>query len=172
MNLLIGLLTILLVINSLLLLLLVLIQLPKKEAGIGVAFGGSATDALFGAGTGTVLTKATRYGTTTFLLLCIALSILYARSVRSSRESIVKELETGGAAPAAAVAAPVPPVTATNIPAAAPVQPAAPAAQTNAAAAPATPPATNAPAAAKPSAAPAAKPAAATNQAASASSSK
>jgi len=66
MNLLIGLLTILLVINSLLLLLLVLIQLPKKEAGIGVAFGGSATDALFGAGTGTVLTKATRYGTTTF----------------------------------------------------------------------------------------------------------
>ena len=50
MGLLLGVLTFILVVDCLLLILLILIQLPKKEAGIGTAFGGSATDALFGAG--------------------------------------------------------------------------------------------------------------------------
>ena len=35
---------------SLFLILLVLVQLPKKEAGLGQAFGSGATDALFGSG--------------------------------------------------------------------------------------------------------------------------
>ena len=39
-------LTALLVLNCLLLILLVLIQLPKKDAGAGMAFGGGAADAL------------------------------------------------------------------------------------------------------------------------------
>ena len=52
MSLLIAFLTFILVVNCLLLILLVLVQLPKKEAGAGVAFGGGATDALFGAGSG------------------------------------------------------------------------------------------------------------------------
>ena len=38
---------------------IVLIQLPKKDAGAGLAFGGAASDALFGAGSGNVLTKVT-----------------------------------------------------------------------------------------------------------------
>ena len=59
MSFLIGLLTFILVLDCLLLTLLVLMQLPKKEAGAGLAFGGSATDALFGSGTGNVLTKIT-----------------------------------------------------------------------------------------------------------------
>src|SRR2546426_681191 len=57
----IGLFTVVLVLDSLFLILLVLVQLPKKEAGIGQAFGGGATDALFGAGSGNALTKMTKY---------------------------------------------------------------------------------------------------------------
>ena len=40
MDILIWFLTFILILNSLLLILLVLIQLPKKEAGLGQAFGG------------------------------------------------------------------------------------------------------------------------------------
>jgi len=57
MAILIGFLTLLMVLDCVIVILLVLIQLPKKDAGAGLAFGGSATDALFGAGSGTVLTK-------------------------------------------------------------------------------------------------------------------
>ena len=73
---LIGLLTVVLVLDCALLILLVLIQLPKKEAGAGIAFGGAATDALFGAGAGNVLTRATKYATVAFfgLLLVIGLA--------------------------------------------------------------------------------------------------
>lgn len=56
-----GLLTVILVLDCLFLILLVLIQLPKKEAGAGLAFGGAASDALFGAGSGNALTKVTKY---------------------------------------------------------------------------------------------------------------
>ncbi len=55
-----GILTVLMVINCVLLILLVLVQLPKKDAGAGLAFGGGAADALFGAGSGNVLTKITK----------------------------------------------------------------------------------------------------------------
>ena len=54
----VGILSVFLVLACLLLMLLVLIQLPKKEAGMGQAFGGGATDALFGAGSGTALTDS------------------------------------------------------------------------------------------------------------------
>ena len=76
MSFLIGLLTVILVLNCLLLILLVLIQLPKKEAGAGLAFGGAATDALFGAGSGNVLTKVTKYATGMFFVLALSLSLL------------------------------------------------------------------------------------------------
>src|SRR6185369_17493517 len=55
MGFLIGLLVVIMLLDCLALILLVLIQLPKKEAGAGLAFGAGATDALFGAGSGTVL---------------------------------------------------------------------------------------------------------------------
>lgn len=71
----IGLLTVVLVLDCLLLILLVLIQLPKKEAGAGVAFGGAATDALFGAGTGNVLTKTTKYAAITFFVLLLLINL-------------------------------------------------------------------------------------------------
>lgn len=79
MSLVIGLLTFVLVLNCLFLMLLVLIQLPKKEAGAGLAFGGGATDALFGAGSGNALTKVTKYTATTFLGLALVLAVLNSR---------------------------------------------------------------------------------------------
>lgn len=72
----IGLLTAVLVLDCLLLVLLVLIQLPKKEAGMGQAFGGGATDALFGAGSGNALTKLTKYSAGIFFILAILISLL------------------------------------------------------------------------------------------------
>ena len=78
MNLSIGFLTVVLVLDCLFLILLILIQLPKKEAGAGIAFGGAATDALFGAGSGTALTKITKYCAGLFLGLALFLSILNA----------------------------------------------------------------------------------------------
>ena len=55
----IVLLTLAMVLTCVILVLLVLIQLPKKEAGGVLAFGGGGADALFGAGSGTMLTKIT-----------------------------------------------------------------------------------------------------------------
>jgi preprotein translocase subunit SecG len=75
MDILNKLLTVILFLNCLFMILLVLVQLPKKEAGLGTAFGGGATDALFGAGAGNVLTKLTKWCAVLFLVLCLALSL-------------------------------------------------------------------------------------------------
>jgi preprotein translocase subunit SecG len=72
----IGILTFILVINCLLLILLVLVQLPKKDAGIGMAFGAGTADALFGAGSGNVLTKITKYSAAILLVLALGLGYL------------------------------------------------------------------------------------------------
>ena len=71
-----GILTFILIINCLLLILLILVQLPKKDAGSGLAFGGGAADALFGAGSGNVLTKITKWATIVFLSIAIVLGII------------------------------------------------------------------------------------------------
>jgi preprotein translocase subunit SecG len=72
----IVLLTLAMVLDSVILVLLVLIQLPKKEAGGVLAFGASGADALFGAGSGTMLTKVTKYAATAFFVLAIVLSLM------------------------------------------------------------------------------------------------
>jgi protein translocase SecG subunit len=71
-----GLLTCVLLVNALLLILLVLVQLPKKDAGAGLAFGGGTADALFGAGSGNALTKITKWGTVTFVVITLGLGYL------------------------------------------------------------------------------------------------
>ena len=87
MDLAIGILTIFLVLDALFLVLLILLQLPKKEAGLGTAFGGGATDALFGAGAGNVLTKLTTWGAVIFLVLALALSIMH-KTVGEKRRNL------------------------------------------------------------------------------------
>src|SRR5438105_11551437 len=94
MPLLITFLTVLLVLNCLLLMLLVLIQLPKKEAGAGLAFGGGATDALFGAGSGNALTKLTKYAAGTFLGLSLFLGVMNAKTHHASESEVRKALAT------------------------------------------------------------------------------
>jgi preprotein translocase subunit SecG len=90
---LIGLLTLVMVLDCLLLILLVLIQLPKKEAGAGIAFGSSATDALFGAGSGTVLTKITKYAAAVFFLMALVLSLLQNSHHRGSGSKFENQLQ-------------------------------------------------------------------------------
>jgi preprotein translocase subunit SecG len=125
MGFLIGLLTVVMVLDCLILIFLVLIQLPKKEAGAGLAFGGSATDALFGAGSGTVLTKITRYAATTFFVLAVVLSIMqsvyHTRSISTFERQLGKPSgpPAGGITPATPPAPPAGPITmpsATNVP--------------------------------------------------------
>jgi preprotein translocase subunit SecG len=108
--------TILLVIDCLLLILLVLVQLPKKEAGIGQAFGGAATDALFGAGSGNALTKMTKYATVAFLLLTMCLSILNAQQSKSNKSRFATQVQAAGqTAPVLPPASPVVPPIMTNV---------------------------------------------------------
>lgn len=97
---LIGLLTFLLVLDCVALILLVLIQLPKKEAGAGVAFGGAATDTLFGAGTGNVLTKATKYAAGIFFVLAVLIGVLQNRAHTRSTTDLEMAVENQAATPA------------------------------------------------------------------------
>jgi preprotein translocase subunit SecG len=89
-----GILTVLLVINCVLLILLILIQLPKKDAGAGLAFGGGAADALFGAGSGNVLTKVTKYATVVFFVMALFVGYLQDRlHNRNSAAAFEKQLQ-------------------------------------------------------------------------------
>jgi preprotein translocase subunit SecG len=110
MGFLIGLLTVIMVLDCVILIFLVLIQLPKKEAGAGLAFGAGATDALFGAGSGTVLTKITKYAAGIFFAMAIILSLLrnsyYSRNVSSFQRNLGQPMAPSTAAPRATTPTP------------------------------------------------------------------
>jgi len=147
---LIWILTPILLIDCLILGLLVIVQLPKKEAGVGMAFGGGATDALFGAGSGTALTKLTKYTTGIFFALVLILCLLNVRAHHPSGSELEKALKkttsttqpagdtSGTATMSSGSNAPALPGL-SNLPATAPeaVPPAAPSAGTNAPSTPA-----------------------------------
>lgn len=115
MGYLIGFFTVVLVLDCLALMLLVLIQLPKKDAGAGLAFGGGATDALFGAGSGNVLTKITKYAAALFFILAIGLSVMqrvyHTRTTSAFEQGLMQASPVPGvpAAPAAPATTPQPP---------------------------------------------------------------
>jgi preprotein translocase subunit SecG len=111
MSLLIGFLTFFMVMNCLFLMLLILIQLPKKEAGAGIAFGGAATDALFGAGSGNALTKLTKYSATVFVGLALMLSVLNMNAARQGSRMIDQELSRQASAPVQPIVTPPAPGT-------------------------------------------------------------
>ena len=92
MSLLFGFLTFILVVNCLFLILLVLVQLPKKEAGAGLAFGAGAVDTLIGAGSGNALTKLTKYAAASFLGLAVVLAVLNAQRHEGTSRSLQAEL--------------------------------------------------------------------------------
>lgn len=100
MSLLIGFLTFILVVNCLLLILLVLVQLPKKEAGAGLAFGAGTVDTLIGAGSGNALTKMTKYAAGIFLGLAVLLAVLNAQRHQGASRGLQEELSrNSGVAP-------------------------------------------------------------------------
>jgi preprotein translocase subunit SecG len=90
---LIAFLTVLLVLDCLFLMLLVLVQLPKKEAGLGQAFGSATTDALFGAGSGNALTKMTKYSAGVFFILTLSLSILNAQHSKAGKTRLEEQMQ-------------------------------------------------------------------------------
>jgi len=103
-----GVLTFVLVINCLMLILLILVQLPKKDAGAGLAFGGGTADALFGAGSGNALTKITKWATVVFLVLALFLGYMQDRLHNQNNAADftkkVQEKQLQGSVPAAAPA--------------------------------------------------------------------
>ena len=130
----IGLLMFALVLVAIALIFLVLIQLPKKDAGVGVAFGGGATDALFGAGSGTVLTKVTKYAAIAFFGLALLVGTLQSHNSTKNRgakfgENVDQQLNQLPArpAPAPAPAAGATPAAPAPAPVAAPTAPTTPA---------------------------------------------
>lgn len=110
----IVLLTLAMVLDSVVLVLLVLIQLPKKEAGGVLAFGAGGADALFGAGSGTMLTKITKYAATAFFIFAIVLSLMqrmyHNRYTSAFQENLGKARQTAPAAmpPASTPSTPLP----------------------------------------------------------------
>jgi preprotein translocase subunit SecG len=89
----IGVLTFFLVINCAVLILLVLVQLPKKDAGAGLAFGGGAADALFGAGSGNALTKITKYAAMVFFGLALAIGVMQDRAHQGNTTAFEKQVQ-------------------------------------------------------------------------------
>lgn len=85
--------------DCVLLVLLVLLQLPKKEAGAGMAFGGAATDALFGAGSGNVLTKITKYVAGIFFGLALLMAFMGSHRPKSGGALLLEQVTKRGPAP-------------------------------------------------------------------------
>lgn len=89
MSFIIGVLLFVLFLNALFLILLILVQLPKKEAGIGMAFGGGAGEALFQGGAANALSKMTTKAAVVFLSVTLLVSIMVsANSDRSSANKV------------------------------------------------------------------------------------
>jgi preprotein translocase subunit SecG len=95
---------------------IVLMQPSKADGGLGASFGSGATDTLFGARTGNVLTRATIWTATILFVNSLVLGLLF------SRQSSAVLKAAPPAAPAAAQKAATPP--ATNAAAAKPDAPA------------------------------------------------
>ena len=94
MSFIVGILTVFLVINCLVLVLLVLVQLPKKDAGAGLAFGGGAADALFGAGSGNILTKVTKWAAVVFFVMALLLAHMQDQLHKNNSAAVFeKQLE-------------------------------------------------------------------------------
>ncbi len=89
----VGILTFLLVVNCGVLILLILVQLPKKDAGAGLAFGGGTADALFGAGSGNALTKITKWATVVFVALAIILGELEIKIAHGNSSEFGQNVE-------------------------------------------------------------------------------
>jgi preprotein translocase subunit SecG len=106
--------TVALILDCLFLGLLILVQLPKKDAGVGMAFGGGAADALFGAGSGNTLTKLTKWSAGIFFALVFLLSSLNIRASNSNKSKLREVLSSQPAQATQPQAQPTPAPTVTG----------------------------------------------------------
>jgi len=125
----IGILTFILVVVCLFLSLLILAQKPKKDTGGGLAFGEAASDALFGAGSGDMFTKLTKYFSVSFFVLVLLLSLINAQASKrravdprqkisaAEKQDVAAAEKAAAAAAAAPTSAPVATATTTGTPA-------------------------------------------------------
>jgi len=92
-----ALLSVILFLDCLVLILLILLQLPKKEAGAGTAFGGAATDALFGAGSGNALTTITKYSAGIFFSVALIMALITTHRAAAGGGAFEDALTKAGA---------------------------------------------------------------------------
>ena len=85
-----SLLLVIVVLSSLLLVIIILLQKSKSE-GLGLAFGSSTGESLFGARAGNVLSKATVTLTVIFLSASLLLGIIFSKQDKSLMSDIVEE---------------------------------------------------------------------------------
>jgi preprotein translocase subunit SecG len=96
MSILLGIVTFVLILTSVILILLVLAQKAKSDGGMGAAMGGGMAEATFGADTGNVLSKATINASIVFFVLSFA---LYLGRIYEGKHHV----SSGGALPTIAV---------------------------------------------------------------------
>lgn len=85
MSIVIWLLTFVLILVCVFLILVVLMQKPKSDGGMGAALGGGATEATFGADAGNVLTKATIRAAVIFFVLSFGLYLAHIWQSKDAR---------------------------------------------------------------------------------------
>ena len=88
MSFLLGFGIVVLLLLSLFIILVVLMQRPSANAGMGSALGGGAAEQAFGAETGNILTKATVWSTILFFLLCFGLFLGTQKQVASVNDDL------------------------------------------------------------------------------------
>ena len=106
MSLVIGILTFVLILTSLFLVMVILMQRAKNDAGMGSAMGGSSMESTLGAETSNVLSKATINATILFFVVSFVLYMAHIYQTKH-REDTDTKLPTVGA-PASPAAAPQP----------------------------------------------------------------
>lgn len=107
MTILIVVLTFLLVLVSLFLGLLVLVQKPRSDSGLGTAMGGGMAEATFGAETGNVLTRSTIVLAVAFFVLAFG-AYLGQIYVVKHKDRTVESLPSAPVSTAPAAPAPAP----------------------------------------------------------------
>lgn len=86
----IGLMLTVQVLACLFMILLVLMQPSKADGGLGAAFGSGATDTLFGARTGNILTKATVWLAAILFINSVLLGFLFSRQSSAVLDAVKK----------------------------------------------------------------------------------
>lgn len=108
MSILLGVLTFILILTSVILIFLVLMQKAKSDGGVGAALGGGMTESAFGADTSNVLSKATINFAIAFFVLSFVLYLghIYQRNHVAASDDVLPTISAPATAPTAAPTAP------------------------------------------------------------------